>query len=300
MRGMALGLALGGGGARGLAHVGVLRVLERERIPIAAIAGTSSGAVVGALYALRPDIGWVGRHLQQALQSDAFRRMRLELLEEREGGTKLTKRLYHMARRIYVLQRETTRLGLVSAKVIDDFVAAAIPDARAEETRIPFAAVAVDLVTGEDVVFRHGSLRTMVRASLSRVGVIPPLSLDNQVLVDGGTTNLLPTDAARALGVDLVLGVDVRSHLRRAAEFHNGVEIVNRAAAITATRLHEVLLARADMVIAPDVKTVQWANFKRLDYCIQRGEETMNHELPRLQGLLRRREMTTLLTRLWG
>ena len=300
MKGMTLGLALGGGGARGLAHIGVLRVLERERIPIAAIAGTSSGAVVGALYALRPDIGWVERRLMQALQSDAFKRMRLELLEEREGGTKLGRRLFHLARRIYVLQRETTRLGLVSDKVIDDFVAAAIPDARAEEARIPFAAVAVDLVTGEDVVFHHGPLRTMVRASLSRVGVIPPLDLDGRILVDGGTTNLLPTDAARSLGVDLVMGVDVRSQLRRATGFHNGVEIVNRAAAITATRLHEALLPRADLVVSPDVRTVQWANFKRFEYCVQRGEEAMRLELPRLRGLLRRREMSTFLTRLWG
>ncbi|MEK7768043.1 MAG: patatin-like phospholipase family protein, partial [bacterium] len=292
-------LALGGGGARGLAHIGVLRVLERERIPIAAIAGTSSGAVVGALYALRPDIGWVARRLQQAVQSDAFKRMRLELMEEREGGTKLGQRLYHLARRIYVLQRETTRLGLVSEQVIDDFVAAAIPDARAEEARIPFAAVAVDLVTGEDVVFRQGPLRAMVRASLSRVGVIPPLAMNGRILVDGGTTNLLPVDAVRSLGADVALGVDVRSQLRRATEFHNGVEIVNRAAAITATRLHDALLPRADMIVSPDVKMVQWANFKRFGYCVQRGEEAMRLELPRLRRLLRRRGMATLLSRLW-
>jgi NTE family protein len=171
-----LGLALGGGGVRGLAHVGVLSVLEREGIAVDCIAGTSAGSLVGAVYAA-------------GLGADPLLQLALGL------------RWRHLARPIW------SRDGLVSFARLEDYVVEVLGDLDFADLSIPYAAVTADLDTGEAVVLRSGRLAPAVRASCSIPGIVTPVELGGRLLMDGGVVNNLPISVARDLGADVVLAV---------------------------------------------------------------------------------------------
>jgi NTE family protein len=171
-----VGLALGGGGARGMAHVGVIRVLEREGIPIDCIAGTSAGSLVGAVYAA----GVRGhRLLEMALQ-----------IRWRD-----------------IAQIVWPRQGFVSFARMETFLGNLLGDLSFNDLDLPYAAVTADLVTGEQVVLKEGRLAPAVRASCSVPGVITPVEINGRVLVDGGVVNNLPISVVRELGADVVIAV---------------------------------------------------------------------------------------------
>lgn len=176
MRPLRLGLALGGGSARGLAHVGVIDVLEREGIAIDCIAGTSAGALVGAAYAA----GARGQRLVDMALTVRWRRLARPALPWR---------------------------GLVSFAPMEDYLVAQLGDLTFADLAMPFAAVATDLVTGEPAVLREGRLAPAVRASASVPGIVTPARLGDRLLVDGAVCNNLPISVVRALGAAVVVAV---------------------------------------------------------------------------------------------
>ncbi len=171
-----VGLALGGGGARGMAHVGVIRVLEREGIPIDCIAGTSAGSLAGAAYA-----GGIRGH---------------DLVE-----LALRLRWRDIVRPVW------PRQGFVSFARLEDFVAELLGDPEFADLEIPYAAMAADLATGEQVVLKEGRVAPAVQASCSVPGIATPVAIDGRLLADGGVVNNLPISAVRALGADVVIAV---------------------------------------------------------------------------------------------
>lgn len=176
-----IGIALASGGSRGCAHSGVLRVLEREGIPIAAVAGTSIGALVGGVYAA----GIPADHIQREwLEADLPRVVRAFL-------------------------PGFPRAGLSSGREMERYIRSLIGDVRFEDLPIPFAAVACDLNTGEAIVLQSGPLAKAIRASASIPGVFHPVRWDGRLLVDGGLVDPLPIRVCRQLGADVVIGVDV-------------------------------------------------------------------------------------------
>ena len=211
-----IGLALSGGGARGAAHVGVLRVLEELRIPVDYIAGTSMGAIVGGLYAsgMGPD------EIEQALKEmdwDAVLRDS-QPRPERSFRRKLDDRLYLSKLKTgvkdgkigiptAVIQGQQFNLVLnrltVAVAEIDDF----------DELPIPFRAVATEIATGEEVVLGSGNLATAIRASISVPGVFAGVLIDDRLLVDGGISNNLPVSVVREMGADIVIAVDISTPL---------------------------------------------------------------------------------------
>lgn len=176
-----VGLALGSGAARGLAHIGVLKVLEENKIPIDFIAGTSMGALIGATYAAGLDV---------------------EQIEEIACNTdwKLTARLF-----LPTLPRS----GFVEGKRIKDFLKALMGDPNIDTLKVPFAVVATDLLTGEEIVIHKGSLVEAVRASISIPVIFTPVRHQNRFLVDGGLVNPVPTSVAAKMGVDVIIAVNV-------------------------------------------------------------------------------------------
>jgi NTE family protein len=176
-----VGLALGSGAARGLAHIGVLKVLEENKIPIDFIAGTSMGALIGATYAAGLDI---------------------EQIEEIACNTdwKLTARLF-----LPTLPRS----GFVEGKRIKDFLKTLIGDSNIDTLKVPFAVVATDLLTGEEIVIHKGSLVEAVRASISIPVIFTPVRHQNRFLVDGGLVNPVPTSVAAEMGADVIIAVNV-------------------------------------------------------------------------------------------
>ncbi len=171
-----LGLALGGGGARGMAHVGVLRVLEREGIQVHCVAGTSVGSLVGAAYAA-------------GLDADALLEMALRI------------RWRDIARPVW------PRQGFISFARLETYIVNLLGDLTFAELQRPYAAVAADLITGEEVILRRGRVAPAVRASCSVPGIVVPAEIEGRLLVDGGIVNNLPISVARELGADVVVAV---------------------------------------------------------------------------------------------
>jgi len=185
-----VGLALGAGSARGLAHIGVLKVLERENIPIKVIAGTSAGALTGGLFA-------AGKTAEELEDIVVYADLRL--------WTKLFLPTF-------------PRGGLVDGKRVSEFLATLIDDIEIEALPIKYAAVATDFVTGEEVVIRRGPLREAIRASTSIPGMFSPPWHDDRLLCDGGLVNPVPVDVCRQLGADFVIAVNVNPRLSISAK----------------------------------------------------------------------------------
>jgi NTE family protein len=171
-----VGLALGGGGARGMAHVGVIRVLERAGITVDCIAGTSAGALVGAAYAA-------------GLNSDQLLEMALQM------------------RWRDILRLVWPRQGFISFARLESYLVHILGDLTFAELKIPYAAVTADLATGKQVVLREGRVARAVRASCSVPGIVTPVEVDDRLLIDGGVVNNLPISVVRNLGADVVIAV---------------------------------------------------------------------------------------------
>jgi NTE family protein len=286
-----IGLVLSGGGARGVAHIGVLKVLEEQHVPIDAIAGTSMGAVVGGLYAS----GLSAREIEAIMTSlnwqEAFRdlppREDLTLRRKQEdqnflvkfplgirGGKVLLPKGLIQGQRLNQILR---RLTLPVARITDF-----------NELPTPFRALATDLETGDAVTLDSGDLTSAMRASMSAPGVFAPVERDGRLLVDGGISENLPVDIARAMGVDILIVVDVGSPLLTRDKLNSVPVISNQMIAILIqrnTREQLEKLKAQDVLIAPplgDTSSFDFGNVKRV---IAVGERAARASAERLAAL---------------
>lgn len=267
-------LALGGGAARGLAHLGVLKVFEDAKLPLHMITGTSLGSLIGGLYASQPDAKyWIDR-IDQYLRSFRSRKTRLELIRRLEMPNHrrgFFADMAHLVRKGYFWGVTATKPAFISEKEYEDFLNPLIPDIQIEDTRIPFACVATDIYNGKRVVFASGSLRTAVRASCALPGIFPPVKDSGMILVDGGWVERVPVIAAQSLGADVVIAVDVSSKMAPFDE-SSGLDIVLRADAVSRVFLNSLLLDEADVAVRPNVGDIHWADFTDPHNLIRQGE----------------------------
>ncbi len=272
-----IGLALGGGGARGLAHIGILKVLAREGIPIDVITGTSMGGIVGSLYA-------AGKSTEE-IEAEALKRGDIgqiyKLIDLRFMGAGLLKGNRIKKLLAEMLGAETTFADL----------------------RLPFAVVTVDYNSGREVVLKEGSVVEAVRATMSVPGIFEPVKLEGYQLVDGGVLDNVPVDVARELGAEKVIAVDVLPNFRlnepgkepvvpplkprRVTKEYRQlwhVELI-MIAAITDLRLQA---ARPDVVIRPDLPVDMdlLVSFDRPQEAIEIGERAAEAALPQIRALL--------------
>jgi NTE family protein len=286
-----IGLVLSGGGARGIAHIGVLKVLEEQRIPIDAIAGTSMGAVVGGLYAS----GLTAREIERIMTSlnwqDAFRdkppREDLTLRRKQEDENFLVKFPLGIRGHKFVLPK-----GLIQGQRLNQMLRRlTLPVARItnfDDLPTPFRALATDLETGEGVTLDSGDLTSAMRSSMSAPGVFAPVERDGRVLVDGGISENLPVDVARSMGVDILIVVDVGTPLLTRDKLNSVPVISNQMIAIliqhNAKQQLEKLTSR-DILIAPplgDTSSYDFGNVKRV---VAVGERAARASVDRLAGL---------------
>lgn len=253
-----VGLALSGGAARGIAHVGVLRALVQHAVPIDYVAGTSAGALVGGAFAAG---------------------MSLEEIEE--IGRNLSWRL---------LGRMTlSRLGVQSNARLEDFIRPRLPVTRFEQLPIPFAAIATDLQSGSAVVMSgEGDIAFAIRASCAIPGwYIPVTDEHGRQLVDGGLVANIPAAAARSLGADIVIAVDVNCE---GAKFlgppQSAIGVLIQALMLIQKTASAHQLQDADVVIRPRVGHIRWDEMKRADELIKAGEEAALQTIERIKQLL--------------
>ena len=250
-----LGLALGGGFARGLAHIGVLKVLLENRIPIDSVAGTSIGSIVAAA----PASGCA--------------------IDEMAAAARKV-RWSSIARWTF------PRFGFATNEPLRAFLSKALPCRTFEQLKLSLAIVAADLRTGEEVIFREGELLTPLRASCSFPGLFVPVEYRGRLLIDGAFVNSVPVSALS--GVDAVVAVNIRSNgLERCPT--SLFEIVGESFRITQNFNQSSWRDRSDLVIEPELKDFRWGDFGRSRESIAAGERAAQRALPALRDLLRQR-----------
>jgi NTE family protein len=250
---MRLGLALGGGFARGLAHIGVLNVLEENHIPVHCIAGVSAGAIVAAAYASGADAA-------QIAQAGA-------------------------AMRFTDVARWTIgRMGFAGSDRMDRFLRKLLKCQTFDQMRIPLAVVATDIVTGEPVVFRdRGDVVLPIRASCSYPGLFQPVRCGDRLLVDGAISMEVPALLTRLLGATHVISVHLPMQ-GAAAMPTNMFHVINRCFQIMHSRTEITWRQHSDLVIEPDVRRMEWDAFESAAQLVKAGEEAARQALPRIQN----------------
>ena len=275
------GLVLSGGGARGLAHIGVLKQLEEQNVPIHAIAGTSLGAVIGGLYAagysaaelekIALDLDWQNALSDNPAREDVpFRRKQ----DDRDFlvSQRLSFDRGRLAFPLGILQGQNLGLVLETLLVhtndIDDF----------DNLPIPFRAVATDIATGEAVVFDQGHLPLAIRASIALPGFFAPVKVEDRLLVDGVLSNNLPVDVARQMGVDRVIVVDIGTPLKSADQLKTIIDVMDQTTGLLTRRNTEEQLATLgpqDMLVQPELGDIGFSSFAEVRDAIAAGEQSL-------------------------
>jgi len=245
----ALGVALGGGFARGIAHIGVLKVLEEEGIPVRVVAGTSVGALIGACYCSG-----------------------LSLAEMREVA---------LHTRFTTFARWTlSRYGFASNDRMISFLTRTLKCKTFEELRIPLGVTATDFNTGEGIVFHSGSIVDPVRASCAYPGMFLPVEIRGRYLVDGMLSHPVPTRPLREMGADRVLAVHLKGTWSNGGAPRHLFDVIGQSFAIAQDAMSSLWRESADLVVEPDVAGFGYDDFKRADDLIRSGEVAMRKALP--------------------
>ncbi|HPS28493.1 MAG TPA: patatin-like phospholipase family protein [Candidatus Paceibacterota bacterium] len=254
-----VGLALGSGSARGLAHIGVIKVLVENNIPIDYIAGCSMGSVVGAIYAAKKDITYV-----ENLVYSLDRKQALGLLDV------------------------APRQGFIKGEKIEKYLSDVIGTDNFYDLKIPFAAVATDLRNAQPVVFKDGSLIKAVRSSISIPVAFKPMEYGGKLLTDGGTAMPVPSPVARAMGAGLVIAVDLNADyesVHSQSKFNVG-DMVNVTLDLMCANLAAYNDGMADIVLKPKVGKVGWNDMFKPAAAIAEGERVMREALPQVEKFL--------------
>jgi len=252
-----IGLALGSGSARGFVHIGVIKVLERNNIPIDYIAGTSMGALIGGLYAATKDIAYIEK---LALDTD-WKRM-IMLLDPSFGN------------------------GFIAGDKIKAFIRDSLHGTTFSHIKIPFSAVATDMDTGEPVIFRDGDLAKAIRASISIPFVFHPVSFKEKTLCDGDLSMPVPVSEAIRMGAEYVIAVDLDSEYfkqKRSKLKDNFMDMGNNVVMLLSSHLAKENTKEADLILTPIVGDVEWNSFGSRELTadlIARGEKIMEEALP--------------------
>jgi len=270
-----LGLALSGGGARGLAHIGVLKVLEREEIPIDLLAGTSMGGLVSAAYAA----GMTATDLEQeALRMASLRRL------------------------LALADPSLTRHGIFEGQKVREYLSSLLGDRTFDEMRVPLMLTAADLNSGREVILREGKVADAVRATIALPGILKPVERDEQLLVDGGLLDNLPANVVRRMGADVVIAVDVTAGSSVGAALvqvlpgrryiPNGlvdtIDLLYRSLVVMMLEIHRHRLAEAhpEVIIRPMIPqhVTVLTGFTHAAEIIRAGEEATIEAIPRIRA----------------
>jgi NTE family protein len=280
-----IGLALGGGGARGFAHIGALKVFEKENLPIDVIVGSSMGAIVGAAYCLNTDVKAIEKNMRKLVNSKCIKKLESTFADEKlkdDDKLILLKKLATQVRDVYLWNLSAIKGCVIEQTEIEEVIENLVDDKIFSDAKINFASLATDLNTAEEVILKSGSLKDALLASSAIPGVFPPAKINNRLLIDGGVINVLPASSAKAIGADIVIGIDVSCQVQP-QEYNHGFDIISQAENIRRQALAEIRKKDADILITPDVKKINWASFSKIDSIIKKGKEATEKKLPEIR-----------------
>jgi NTE family protein len=254
-----VGLALGSGVARGLAHIGVLKVLEQEGIPIDMIAGTSMGALIGALYAQGKDVSQI-KDLAIGLASKRF---------------------------TFLVDLTLSKTGLIRGRKIEDKLKLIFGDTEFGDLKIPFACVATDINNGDEIVIEEGTVWEAIRASSTVPVVLALVKREGRYLVDGTLVNPVPVSIVKAMGADFIIAVNVIPRRETPGKTEpNLFTVVMQTLYISSYQFIQASLEGADIVIEPKVDEIGYADFHHARECILQGELAAKKAIPEIKRRL--------------
>lgn len=284
---MNLGIALGGGGAKGLAHIGVLEVLEENDIRPNSIAGASIGSVVGAIYCLHGSAHGLRARAKEMISSEEFKN--LELDKFYAGAENIFERFRNELFEKFFLgsllfKKSHTKYD-ATAKIFKDIFG----NKKFEDCVMQFTCNALDIRSGEEVVFTEGALADAVWASCAIPGIFPPFVRDPHIYVDGGVIDNIPVEPVRSIGAKTVVAVYLSKRPEYEDKPNTGFQINQRAYSFMKYHLDQRVLKQADFVIRPDVSGFHWADFYSIDALIDRGRKAAQESIQTLKRISARR-----------
>lgn len=285
---MKTAIALGGGGARALAHIGVLKVLEENKIKFDYITGTSMGSIIGALYAMEETPEKIEKTLKNYFFNILFSKMNMQKMQD-ENQVTSARSLIRKAREFVKYGSQEGGNAFLSHSILEDLVNTVIPDMDIADTKIPFACVATDITNGKEKIFTKGPLRRIVLASASIPGVFPPINIDNVWYTDGAHVNVTPVTVAKMFGADFVLASDVKSKLKTLETLPtNSKDIMNRCNFIASHLFYEILIKQADVVIEPNIKQISWSEFNKFNLMVNEGKKAAELKVQEIKNKLKK------------
>ncbi len=289
-------LALGGGGGRGITHLGVLQAFSECNVPVERISGISIGAIAGALYATGQGIGEIHQQVLAFIESPEFRRRQGQMFgatPARGHGAGASSWLSRF-KRIFSAHQTMTRAirhaAILPSSVLQHVVDTLLPDINIEDAEIPLSIVALDLRSGQRVVLDRGPLREAVRASASIPGVFPPVPWEDQLLCDIGVFESIPVITAKEYASDRTIAVDVSDQVAPVQQCKNILEVFSRVQHLAECELRQHSLVHADIVIRPAIGRRPWFDFSLPSALIALGYQAAREQL---SDLLRQANETT-------
>lgn len=278
MKNPKIGLALGGGAAKGLAHIGVLKAFEEGGIPIHAIAGSSIGAVVGGCYAAGV------------------------------GVSGLTEFALKFGRRSKALWMDPSFFfkggGILKGDKIEDALRELTGHKKFSDLKIPFFAVATDLITGKEVVLKNGDLHAAIHASFSIPGIFSPVRIGDHLLVDGGVVAPIPTRILKENGCDIIVGVNVATGARVESSIATAgtpgiLDVLIQVLSVTQSKMAFHCMELADIHIIPDTADQSWTDFSKHKELIELGYKAAKHHMPVIKAMIASTKFTSFFKRLF-
>lgn len=282
-------LALGGGGGRGLAHLGVLRALEESGLRASAIVGTSIGALLGAMYALEPDVDSVQARVEAFGKSTQFSQLKLPAYCGANNGHRgWLERLTAAAQQSLLIARAWSNTSVEDAERVINVARTLCGDKGFGDVQIPFYATAVHYPSGECRLFSEGDLVRSVAASMALPGIFEPVEIGGERFVDGGVASEIPAREARMVaGADrVVLAVNVSGRPGPEVEAQNVIGMLDWAMQVKAYYLREYKIRYTDVLVEPLVGNKLWNDFSKVDGDAERGFQAMREKLPELVDML--------------
>lgn len=251
-----IAVVLGGGGSKGFAHIGVLKVLEAQKIPVDMVVGTSAGSLVGSLY---------------ASGKSAFELQEIALKMDRDNVIDYDWKIWSG--------------GLIIGDKLENFINTIVKNAPIEKLKIPYYAIATNVATGEEVVFTRGNTGMAVRASCSVPAIFQPFKIGNVTYIDGGVVSPVAVDVARRNGADVVIAVDISGGLNKTVP-EGMIDSLKKSVDIMYSKIAEYQIKNADVVIRPNMRNIGSTDMEKFNEAIFEGEKAATLKLPELQTII--------------
>ena len=276
-----IGLALGGGGARGACHIGVLKSLERRGIIPDIISGTSAGSMIGAMYASQASADIVEERYNEHVNGEDFKDLGFRYIPNNEKDDSVFSQVFKQMKNQYILMVSSTRKSLVKNERLAKAANNLFESNQFDDLKIPLIVTATDLISGKPMLYKAGNVVDAVVKSSSIPGFVEPTFIDDRMLLDGGI--VFPTPVPPLLNkCDFIIAVNISKAFKTSDEPDNIFEITNRARDISTLHLNSYLLKQSDFVISPEHEDVHWSAFDRTEEFIENGYNATESEMEKL------------------